>query len=245
MDLGLNGMRALVCASSKGLGKACALALAREGVHVTITARDPVGLEAAAEELRAAAPAAVVTAVTADLGTAAGRAAALAACPAPDILITNNGGPPPGDFRNWSREDWIAALDMNMLSPIEMIRATVDGMIERRWGRIVNITSSAVKQPLEMLGLSNGARAGLTGFVAGLARTVAPHGVTINNLLPGPHRTDRMAAIVAKMPAAARPARIGEPEQFGAICAFLCSPHTAFVTGQNWLVDGGSYPGTL
>ena len=245
MDLGLKGKTALVCASSKGLGKACAMSLAAEGVAVTITGRDAEALEAAAAEIRAFAPGARVDTAAGDLGTAAGRATILAACPTPDILVTNNGGPPPGDFRNWSRDDWIAALDMNMLAPIEMIRATIDPMIERRWGRIVNITSSAVKNPLEVLGLSNGARAGLTGFVAGLARTVAPHGVTINNLLPGPHRTDRMAAIVAKMPAGGRPVRIGEPKDFGAACAFLCSAHTGFITGQNWLIDGGSFPGAF
>jgi 3-oxoacyl-[acyl-carrier protein] reductase len=245
MDLGLSGRRALVCASSKGLGKACATALAREGVSVTITGRDAATLSAAEADIRAAAPGATISVVAGDLGTDAGRAAILAACPAPDILVTNNGGPPPGDFRNWSRDNWIAALDMNMLAPIEMIRATLDGMIERRWGRIVNITSSAVKNPIEVLGLSNGARAGLTGFVGGLARSVAPHGVTINNLLPGPHRTERMSAVVAGMPAHARPARIGEPQDFGAVCAFLCSTHTDFITGQNWLVDGGSFPGAF
>jgi 3-oxoacyl-[acyl-carrier protein] reductase len=245
MDLGLKGKTALVCASSKGLGKACAMALAAEGVNVTITGRDAATLAATAAEIRAMAPAVRITEVTGDLSTPAGRATVLAACPTPDILVTNNGGPPPGDFRNWSREDWIAALDMNMLSPIEMIRATIDSMIEHRWGRIVNITSSAVKNPLEMLGLSNGARAGLTGFVGGLARTVAPHGVTINNLLPGPHRTDRLVNVMAKMPAGARPTRIGEPKDFGGTCAFLCSTHTNFITGQNWLIDGGSFPGAF
>ena len=245
MDLGLKGKTALVCASSKGLGKACAMALAAEGVAVTISGRDAATLATAAADIRSHAKGARVEAVAGDLGTAAGRAAILAACPAPDILVTNNGGPPPGDFRDWSRDDWIAALDMNMLGPIEMIRATVDTMIERRWGRIVNITSSAVKNPIEVLGLSNGARSGLTGFVAGLARSVAPHGVTINNLLPGPHRTDRMAAVAARMPEAVRPVRFGEPEDFGAACAFLCSVHTNFITGQNWLIDGGAYPGTF
>jgi len=245
MDLGLTGRRALVCASSKGLGKACALALAREGADVTITGRDAATLAQAADEIRLLAPNVLVNPVAGDLATPAGRAAILAACPAPDMLVTNNGGPPSGDFRQWSREDWIAALDMNMLAPIEMIRATLDGMIERRWGRIVNITSSAVKSPIAVLGLSNGARAGLTGFVAGLAREVAAHGVTINNLLPGPHQTERMKAIAAKMAPGVRPARVGEPQDFGAVCAFLCSAHTGFINGQNWLVDGGSFPGTL
>ncbi len=245
MDLGLKGKAALVCASSKGLGKACAIALAAEGVHVTITGRDAATLAATAAEIRALAPAVRITEATGDLSTSAGRTAILAACPEPDILVTNNGGPPPGDFRNWSRDDWIVALDMNMLAPIAMIRATIDVMIERRWGRIVNITSSAVKNPLEALGLSNGARAGLTGFVGGLARTVSPHGVTINNLLPGPHRTDRLVNVMAKMPPGARPTRIGEPQDFGATCAFLCSTHTNFITGQNWLIDGGSFPGSF
>lgn len=245
MYLGLKGKTALVCASSKGLGKACAMALAAEGANVVITGRNEETLAAAALEIRAHAPASVVETVRGDLATEAGRASVLAACPAPDILVTNNGGPPPGDFRDWSRDDWIAALDMNMLAPIEMIRATIDPMIARRWGRIVNITSSAVKNPIEVLGLSNGARSGLTGFVAGLARTVAPHGVTINNLLPGPHKTDRMAAVMTRMPAGARPSRVGEPNDFGAICAFLCSSHTGFVTGQNWLIDGGAFTGTV
>ena len=245
MDLGLKGKTALVCASSKGLGKACAMALAAEGVAVTISGRDAATLATAAADIRAHAKGARVDAVAGDLGTAAGRAAILAACPAPDILVTNNGGPPPGNFRDWSRDDWIAALDMNMLGPIEMIRATIDAMIERRWGRVVNITSSAVKNPIEVLGLSNGARSGLTGFVAGLARSVASHGVTINNLLPGPHRTDRMAAVVARMPEAVRPVRFGEPQDFGAACAFLCSVHTPFITGQNWLIDGGAFPGAV
>jgi 3-oxoacyl-[acyl-carrier protein] reductase len=245
MHLGLNGKTALVCASSKGLGKACAMALAADGANVVITGRDEATLGAAADDIRAHAPASSVLTACGDLSTEEGRAAVLAACPSPDILVTNNGGPPPGDFRNWSRDDWIAALDMNMLAPIALIRATIDPMIERRWGRIVNITSSAVKNPMEVLGLSNGARSGLTGFVAGLARTVAPHGVTINNLLPGPHKTDRMTAVVARMPAGARPTRVGEPADFGAICAFLCSAHTGFITGQNWLIDGGSFTGTF
>lgn len=247
MNLGLQGKTALVCASSRGLGRACAIALAREGVRVTITGRDAESLAAAAADILSEIPGASITQVACDLGTAEGRQAALAACPSPDILITNNGGPPPGDFRRWSRDDWIAALDMNMLAPIELIKATIDGMTARGWGRIVNITSSAVKNPIEVLGLSNGARAGLTGFVAGLARTVAPKGVTINNLLPGPHNTDRMKGLIAKMGAAALPptGRPGEPDDFGAICAFLCSSYTGYITGQNWLVDGGEYRGTF
>ena len=245
MDLGLRGKTALVCASSKGLGKACAIALAMEGVDVTISGRDTQTLVGTKAEIRAVAPGVRVTAIPGDLSSAEGRMAILAACPAPDILVTNNGGPPPGDFRSWSREDWMHALDMNMLTPIEMIRATIDPMIARGWGRIVNITSSAVKNPIEVLGLSNGARAGLTGFIGGLARTVAPHGVTINNLLPGPHRTERIVNVIAKMQPGVRPTRIGEPDDFGAACAFLCSTRAGFITGQNWLIDGGSFPGTF
>jgi 3-oxoacyl-[acyl-carrier protein] reductase len=198
--------------------------------------------------------------VAADVTTADGRAAALARCPAPDILVNNAGGPPPGDFRDWDRAAWIAALDANMLAPIELIRASVDGMIERRFGRIVNITSAAVKAPIDILGLSNGARSGLTGFVAGLARQVARHNVTINNLLPGPFETDRLRSIFAGRAAAtgqpfdavmqagrdANPAgRFGTPEEFGAACAFLCSAHAGFIVGQNLLLDGGAFPGTF
>jgi 3-oxoacyl-[acyl-carrier protein] reductase len=261
MDLGISGKRALVCAASKGLGRACALALAREGVQVTIVARGREALEATAEEIqKLGAGGTVVQAVAADITTPEGRAAALAACPQPDILINNAGGPPPGDFRDWAREDWIKALDANMLTPIELIKATVDGMIERRFGRIVNITSAAVKAPIDVLGLSNGARSGLTGFVAGLARKTVGHNVTINNLLPGLFDTDRirgvvgaqaqaqniayeaaLAARVATIPAG----RIGDPAEFGAACAFLCGAQAGYITGQNWLLDGGAYPGTF
>ncbi len=259
MDLGIAGKRALVCAASKGLGRGCALALAREGVDVTIVARTPQPLEQAAREIRES-TGVRVTAVAVDITTSAGRARALAACPAPDILVTNAGGPPPGDFREWARDDWIRAIDANMLTPIELIKATVDHMIERRFGRIVNITSSAVKAPIEILGLSNGARAGLTGFVAGIARKTVRSNVTINNLLPGPFATDRlrgtMEAIakrsgrtldeVSSERQAANPAgRFGDPEEFGAACAFLCSTHAGYITGQNLLIDGGAYPGTL
>ena len=259
MDLGLSGRRALVCAASKGLGKGCTLALAREGVAVTITARTAETLERTADEIRAA-TGATVTTVAGDIATEAGRAAALAACPEPDILVNNAGGPPPGDFREWDRDAWIRALDANMLAPIALIKATVDGMIGRGFGRIVNITSGAVKAPIEHLGLSNGARSGLTGFVAGLARKTVRHGVTINNLLPGPFDTDRIrsnaAAGAAKagttveafLEARARdnPAgRFGHPDEFGAACAFLCSQQAGFITGQNLLMDGGAYPGTF
>ena len=260
MDLGLTGKRALVCASSKGLGKACAMALAREGVDVTLTGRSAASLQAVRDEIHATAPHARIGAVAADLNTEAGRTAILAACPAPDILVTNNGGPPPGDFRQWSREDWIAALDMNMLVPIAMIRATIDGMVERRWGRIVNITSSAVKAPIAELGLSNGARSGLTGFIAGLSRRSVKSNVTINNLLPGAMWTDRLRSNVEfnaqkqakpveevkRAREAAIPAgRFGTAEEFGDYCAYLCSAQASYITGQNLLIDGGNYPGTF
>ncbi len=259
MDLGIAGRRALVCAASKGLGKACALALAREGVHVTLTARSAEILEATAAEIRAATGVTVTTAVG-DIATEEGRAAALASCPDPDILINNAGGPPPGDFHDWEREDWIRALDANMLAPIFLIKATVDGMIGRRFGRIVNITSAAVKAPIPILGLSNGARAGLTGFVAGLSRQTVRHNVTINNLLPGPFETDRLRKTMEGGAKAAgrsideemaarrltNPSgRFGDPEEFGAACAFLCSAQAGYMTGQNVLLDGGAYAGTL
>ncbi|RAM64159.1 3-oxoacyl-ACP reductase [Herbaspirillum rubrisubalbicans] len=259
MDLGISGRRALVCASSKGLGLACAISLAREGVAVTMTARGAEVLEAAAQQVRAA-TGATVTTVAGDITTPAGRALALAACPAPDILVTNAGGPKPGDFREWSREDWIAAIDANMLTPIALIKATVDGMMQRGFGRIVNITSGAVKAPIDILGLSNGARSGLTGFVAGLARTTVAHNVTINNLLPGPFETERLLTTAAASARgsgksaeevlaarrAANPARrFGQPAEFGDACAWLCSAQAGFVTGQNLLMDGGAYPGTF
>ncbi|WP_186037833.1 SDR family oxidoreductase [Burkholderia gladioli] len=259
MDLGIAGRTALVCAASKGLGRGCAQALAAEGVKLVIVARTQETLDAAAEAIRQS-TGAEVTAVACDITTAAGREAALAACPQPDILVTNAGGPPPGDFRDFSRDDWIRAVDANMLTPIELIRATVDGMIARRFGRIVNITSSAVKAPIDVLALSNGARSGLTGFVAGLSRKVVEHNVTINNLLPGLFDTDRIKTTLAASAKASGtsvdevrarrtqeiPARrLGQPDEFGAACAFLCSAHAGYITGQNWLIDGGSYPGTF
>ncbi|MDQ2148392.1 SDR family oxidoreductase [Alcaligenaceae bacterium C4P045] len=259
MDLGIKGKRALVCASSKGLGRACAVSLAREGVDLVMVARGAEALEAAAEAIRIESGV-TVTAIAADVTTREGREKVLAACPDPDILVTNAGGPKPGDFREWSRDDWIAAIDANMLTPIELIRATVDTMIARKFGRIVNITSAAVKMPIEILGLSNGARAGLTGFVAGLARQTVAHNVTINNLLPGPFETDRLRQTAAKTAEntgksiddvmAARlsgiPAgRYGDPAEFGDACAFLCSAQAGFMTGQNLVLDGGIYPGTL
>jgi len=261
MDLGIAGKWALVCAASKGLGKGCAQALVREGVNVVITARGAEALEATAAELRAQGEA-QVRAVVGDITTTDGRQAALAACPQVDILVNNAGGPPPGDFRDWDRERWLKALEANMLTPIELIEATVDGMAERGFGRIVNITSSAVKAPIDVLGLSNGARAGLTGFVAGIARQsrLASRNVTINNLLPGAFDTDRLRGTVkaaadrsgAAFDDAWRqrqqgiPAqRFGSAEEFGAYCAFLCSAHAGYITGQNLLLDGGAYPGTF
>lgn len=259
MDMGIAGRSALVCAASKGLGRGCAEALAAEGVNLTIVARTADTLEATAAAIRAATGVTVV-AVAADITTVEGRERALAACPAPDILVTNAGGPPPGDFRDWDRDAWIRALDANMLTPIALIQASVDGMIARGFGRIVNITSSAVKAPIDILGLSNGARLGLTGFVAGVSRSVARHNVTINNLLPGMFDTDRLNATI-RAGAAARglseaatrearreaiPARrFGRADEFGAACAFLCSAHAGYMTGQNVLLDGGNYPGTF
>jgi len=259
MDLGIADKKALVCAASKGLGKACAMSLAREGAKVTITARTAGPLEATADEIRDV-TGATVTTVAADIATEEGRQATLNACPDPDILVNNAGGPPPGDFRDWDRDDWIAALDANMLSAIFMIKATVDGMIERKFGRIVNITSGAVKAPIEILGLSNGARSGLTGFCAGLARKTVLHNVTLNAILPGPFDTDRLNATLegavkssgksmdeiraARM--ASNPAgRFGDPAEFGELCAFICSAQAGYITGQNLLIDGGGYPGTF
>ena len=259
MDLGINGRKALVCAASKGLGKACAMTLAGEGVDVTIVARTPGPLEETAGEIRAATQATVTT-VAADITTDEGRAQALEACPSPDILVNNAGGPPPGDFRDWGREEWIAAVEANMLSAIFLIKETVDGMRERKFGRIVNITSGAVKAPISILGLSNGARSGLTGFIAGLARENVGDNVTINNILPGPFDTDRLRANVAAVAekkgipledalaqrAQANPAgRFGDPAEFGLLCAFICGARAGFISGQNLLIDGGAYPGTF
>jgi len=277
MDLGLQGKWALVCGASKGLGLGCAQALAAEGVNVVMVARGAEVLQAAAENIRAATArqASVggqkgfeikVIAVAADITTPEGRAAALGVAGGPgtafDIVVTNAGGPPPGDFRDWERDAWLKAIDANMLTPIELIKATVDGMAARGFGRIVNITSSAVKAPIDILGLSNGARSGLTGFVAGVARnpTLAAKGVTLNNLLPGKFDTDRIkttiagaaqkqgktvdevrAAQIAQIPAQ----RFGTPQEFGQICAFLCSVQAGYITGQNVLADGGAFAGTF
>ena len=259
MDLGIAGKKAIVCAASKGLGKGCAVSLAREGVDVTICARTPETLEAAADEIRALGGG-DVTAVACDITTPEGQEAVLAACPEPDILVNNAGGPPPGDFRDWDRDTWIAAIDANMLTAIFLIKATVDGMIERKFGRVVNITSSAVKAPIDILGLSNGARSGLTGFVAGIARKTVASNVTINNILPGPFDTDRLRANLkvaaenagisedemANQRAQSNPAgRFGDPAEFGELCAFICSAQAGYITGQNLLIDGGGYPGTF
>ncbi len=261
MDLGINGKWALVCAASKGLGRGCAEALAREGVSLVITARGADALLATAAALRAAHPAVGVRTVVGDITTPDGRTQALAACPQVDILVNNAGGPPPGDFRQWDRAAWIAALDANMLTPIELIKATVDAMAARGFGRVVNITSGAVKAPIDFLGLSNGARSGLTGFVAGLARQpqLAGRNVTINNLLPGSFDTDRLKqglqanaakaglsleALAERRRMLVPAQRFGTPAEFGALCAFVCSQQAGYLTGQNLLLDGGAYPGT-
>jgi 3-oxoacyl-[acyl-carrier protein] reductase len=259
MDFGIRDRKAIVCGASKGLGKGCATALAGEGVVVYIVARQQPQLDTAAAEIEKLTGNRPVT-VSADVTTAEGRAEVLAACGDPDILVNNAAGPPPGDFRNWTRDDWIKALDANMLSPIELIKATVDKMIARKFGRIVNITSHAVKQPVDMLGLSNGAGTGLTGFVAGLSRATVQHNVTINNLLPGTFDTDRLksnlSALAQRLGKSANEAtesirdsnpakRFGTTEEFGAACAFLCSDKAGYITGQNFLIDGGAYPGTF
>ena len=275
MDLGIEGKWALVCGASKGLGFGCAQALLHEGVNLVINARNPEALALAASHLIAAsadsasargqkAPAPVVLTVAADITTPEGREAAFSVPGGPgrqfDIVVTNAGGPPTGDFRDWGRAEWLAAVEANMLTPIELIKATVDGMAERGFGRIVNITSSAVKAPIDILGLSNGARSGLTGFVAGLARNpqLAGRGVTVNNLLPGKFDTDRLkatlqgaasksgrtlAAVRTAQLASIPAARFGTPAEFGAICTFLCSLQAGYITGQNLLADGGAYPG--
>ena len=259
MDLGLKGRKAIVCASSKGLGRACAEHLAEAGVELVLNARTEGPLTETADHIRAT-YGVQVTPVAADVTTEAGQEEIFAACPEPDILVNNAAGPPAGDFRDWSREDWHMALDGNMLTPIEMIRRCFDGMIARRFGRIINITSAGVKSPFKPLGLSNGARTGLTGFIAGIARDGVAHNVTINNLLPGLFATDRMTSLLNMITtrdgiseeeaidifAKNFPAgRLGDPDEFGAYCAFLCSARAGYITGQNLLIDGGDYPGTF
>lgn len=259
MDLGISGKRALVCASSKGLGLGCAEALAEAGVNLVMNARGAEALDASAAAIRDKHGVDVVT-VAADVATAEGQAAVLKAAEGADILVNNAGGPPPGMWTDWEREDFLKALDANMLAPIALIKALVPGMMERGWGRVVNITSQAVKAPVPVLGLSNSARAGLTGYVAGTSRQVAASGVTINNLLPGIHATDRMIALdtaaaeaagitmeeaAAQRRASIPAARYGTKEEFGAACAFLCSQYAGYIVGQNILLDGGGVNATL
>lgn len=259
MDLGIRGRKAIVGGASSGLGRACALALAREGVELTIVARTAADIEAAAEEISSETGVLVIP-VAADINSDEGRAAVLSACPEPDIIVNNSGGPPTGNFRDWDRAAWLDAINNNMLGAVFMIKETVDGMIARKFGRVVNITSSAVKAPISILGLSNSARAGLTGFVAGTSREVAKHNVTINNLLPGDFDTGRHQAntrALAKVQnrtyeemreirtAAVAAGRFGEPSELGDLCAYLCSDQAGFITGQNLLIDGGKYPGTF
>jgi 3-oxoacyl-[acyl-carrier protein] reductase len=259
MDMGIKGRKAIVCAASKGLGRGVAEALAAEGVDLVICARTKDAIEATAAEI-AAQYGVSVTPVTCDITTEAGRAAVLAACPQPDILINNAGGPPPGDFKDFNSDDWRKAVEGNMITPLALIHATVYGMMERGFGRIVNITSFSVKAPIATLELSNGARAGLTGAVAALARKVVKNGVTINNALPGPFDTDRLRnttkAIAEKTGrsieevsaerAAQSPAgRFGTAEEFGAATAFLCSQHAGYITGQNIVLDGGALNATI
>jgi 3-oxoacyl-[acyl-carrier protein] reductase len=258
MDLGIRGKRALVCASSKGLGRGCAEALAEAGVDLVMNARGAEALEAAAAEIRAKFQVNVVT-VAGDITSEAGRAAVLAKGPF-DILVTNAGGPPPGMWSDWAREDFIKALDANMLTPIALMQAVLPGMMAQGWGRVVNITSVSVKAPVPVLGLSNAARAGLTGFVGGTSRQVAGKGVTINNLLPGIHATDRAIALdgavvkargismeeaISERAATIPAGRYGTPSEFGAACAFLCSQHAGFIVGQNILLDGGATNTTM
>lgn len=256
MDLGLSGRQAIVCASSKGLGLACAEELAANGVDLVMNARSADVLNASADRLRETYGVKVV-AIATDITSVDGRAEVLAAAEGKiDILVNNAGGPPPGDFRDWSMDDWNKAVNDNMLTPIELIKAVIDPMIDQKFGRIVNITSGSVKNPIPQLGMSNGARAGLTGFVAGLARQVAKHNVTINNLLPGQFDTDRIASLFAsRANAEGRDAadlraeaesrnpcgRIGYIQEFGQACAFLCSAHAGYVVGQNLLIDGGAF----
>ena len=259
MDLGIKGRRALVCASSKGLGRGCAEALAAEGVNLVLNARGSEALEATAEAIRVK-YGVDVTAVAADITSEAGQAEVLSVAGPIDILVTNAGGPPPGMWTDWSRDDFIAAFDANLLTPIALIKATLPEMMERGWGRIVNITSVAVKAPIPVLGLSNTARSGLTGYVAGVSRQVAGSGVTVNNLLPGLHDTDRLqtldkvdaeaqgiteGAARASRTATIPAGRFGTAEEFGAACAWLCSDKAGFVIGQNILLDGGAFPGAM
>ena len=248
MDLGIAGRRAIVCAGSRGLGRACATALALEGVEVVINGRDQAVLEETAAQIRAEAPDVRVSTVAGDITDPATRASLLEKAGEIDILVNNAGGPPPGDFRDWDRATWIAAFDANLFSAVELIRLTVDGMVERGFGRIINITSSTVRVPIPVLGLSNAMRAGLTNFVFGLAPSVSAKGVTINNLLPGPFDTNRLRLskdITRHLTSNGVAGRVGRPEELGATCAFLASAHAGYITGQNILMDGGLYPGAF
>jgi 3-oxoacyl-[acyl-carrier protein] reductase len=259
MDLGLKGRTAIVCAASKGLGRACAEALAAEGVALVLNARDPARLKQAAAEI-AAAHGVEVTAVAGDIASEAGRAALLAACPAPDILVNNAGGPAPGKLTSWTADDWSNALESNILAPVAMLAAVLDGMASRGFGRVVNITSSVARHPIDVQGLSVAARAGLHGLVSTLVRTHVGRNVTINNILPGPFATDRLisnftsrakqegispeAALAARR--AELPARrFGEPQELGRLCAYLCSAHAGYISGQSILIDGGAHPQLL
>jgi 3-oxoacyl-[acyl-carrier protein] reductase len=259
MDLGIAGRTAIVCAASKGLGRATAMQLAKEGVNVVITARTKADLEATAADIRKVANVKVEI-VACDVTTEEGRAMILKACPNPDILVNNAGGPPPGDFKDFSLDDWRKAVEWNMITPIALIKSTVYGMMDRKFGRILNITSQSVKAPIASLELSNGARAGLTGAIAVMARRAVKHNVTINNILPGPFETDRLKSstkrmaelqgktfeeIADKRKAEVPAGRFGQPDEFGAAAAFMCSAHAGFITGQNLLLDGGIFPGAL
>ena len=248
MDLGLQGKRAIVCASSKGLGFACAKALAHEGAHLVMNGRDPDALKKAAEVIRSEVRGVDIQTVAGDVTDASVRAALVNASGEPDILVNNAGGPPPGDFRDWNRDTWIAALDANLMSAVDLIRLVIDGMTKRKFGRIVNITSSTVRVPIPVLGLSNAARAGLTNFVFGLAPSVSSSGITINNLLPGPFDTNRLRnskEITRHLTSNPVAGRVGDPDELGAACAFLCSRQAGYITGQNLLMDGGLYPGSF
>jgi 3-oxoacyl-[acyl-carrier protein] reductase len=248
MDLGLQGKRAIVCASSKGLGFACAKALAREGAHLVLNGRDPDALDQAAEAIRSEVHGAEIETVAGDVTDARVRVALVNASREPDILVNNAGGPPPGNFRDWDRDTWIAALDANLLSAVDLIRLVIDGMTERKFGRIVNITSSTVRVPIPVLGLSNATRAALTNFVFGLVPSVSSSNVTINNLLPGPFDTNRLRntkEITRHLTSNPVAGRVGDPDELGAACAFLCSRHAGYISGRNLLMDGGLYPGSF
>ncbi|MCB2083058.1 MAG: SDR family oxidoreductase [Sphingomonadaceae bacterium] len=248
MDLGLTGKNAIVCAASSGLGRACATALAREGANVVINGRTVETLEETAADIRSQAPDSEIRLVVGDVVEQSVREELAGAFPEVDILINNAGGPPPGDFHDWKRDDWISAVDQNMLTAIELIRLTIDGMADRGFGRIVNITSSAVRVPIPVIGMSNATRAGLSNFVFGLVPQYSSKGVTINNLLPGPFDTARLRnskEITKHLTGNAVAGRVGDPAEMGAMCAFLCGQYAGYINGQNFLMDGGLYPGNF